>query len=300
MNVALIFIKPHAVADSVKELAGKVFSDAGITVRQEGSISSEDIDSQGLIDTHYGSIAKRALSQKPSEMVVQPKGQGVFEKAFGMTWSDALDKGLLFNAKEGGEKLGMSLEEVCSESCAFEKNVGRVKLGGGFSCAKVGDIYVINAFYYLLRSMFTIPGKSIYYYVVEWDSTKLTWCDFRARVIGETNPAAAPAESLRGTIFSKWQELGLEAQPDIGNNGIHASASPFEGLAERANWLHTPLEEDPFGKEMLAAGIPLKNIEEWMQDPNVLYEGSDVSVFDLFEDQEQDEILRRARTIINM
>merc|ERR1712137_66330 len=124
--------------------------------------------------------------------------------------------------------------------------------------------------------------------------------DFRARVIGETNPSVAPSESLRGAIFSNWRELGLQAEPNIGNNGVHASASHFEGLAERANWLHTPLEEDPFGKEMLAAGIPLKSIEEWMQDPNVLYEGSDVSVFDLFEDQEQDEILTRARTIIDM
>merc|ERR1712137_279108 len=124
--------------------------------------------------------------------------------------------------------------------------------------------------------------------------------DFRARVIGETNPSVAPSESLRGAIFSNWRELGLQAEPNIGNNGVHASASPFEGLAERANWLNTPLGEDPFGKEMLAAGIPLKSIEEWTKDPNVFYEESDVSVFDLFEDQEQDEILTRARTIIDM
>merc|ERR1712137_350009 len=83
--------------------------------------------------------------------------------------------------------------------------------------------------------------------------------DFRARVIGETNPSVAPSESLRGAIFSNWRELGLQAEPNIGNNGVHASASPFEGLAERANWLNTPLGEDPFGKEMLAAGIPLKS-----------------------------------------
>jgi len=29
------------------------------------------------------------------------------------------------------------------------------------------------------------------------------------------------------------QALGLKAKPDVGDNGVHGSASPFEALAER-------------------------------------------------------------------
>ena len=34
-----------------------------------------------------------------------------------------------------------------------------------------------------------------------------------------------------------WEALGLGFVPNVGENSVHASASPFEGLAERMNWL---------------------------------------------------------------
>ena len=60
--------------------------------------------------------------------------------------------------------------------------------------------------------------------------------DFRGQLLGPTDPAEAPASSLRGKIAAQWEALGLAAAPDVGDNGVHASASPFEALAERLNW----------------------------------------------------------------
>jgi len=60
--------------------------------------------------------------------------------------------------------------------------------------------------------------------------------DFRGKLLGPTDPAEAPASSLRGKIAAQWEALGLAAAPDVGDNGVHASASPFEALAERLNW----------------------------------------------------------------
>ncbi len=45
------------------------------------------------------------------------------------------------------------------------------------------------------------------------------------------------AGSLREMLTSNWKELGLGYEPTVGDNCVHASASPFEGLAERMNWL---------------------------------------------------------------
>ena len=56
-------------------------------------------------------------------------------------------------------------------------------------------------------------------------------------MLGATDPNVAVAGSARRTIFEEWEKLGLPGQPNTGNNGVHASASPFEGLAERVNWL---------------------------------------------------------------
>ena len=53
---------------------------------------------------------------------------------------------------------------------------------------------------------------------------------------------------------------------------MHASASPFEGLAERTNWLGVAIADDPFGKVLLAAGIPEATIKKWSSDPQVTYD----------------------------
>jgi hypothetical protein len=57
----------------------------------------------------------------------------------------------------------------------------------------------------------------------------VAWADFRGKVLGPTNPADAPADSLRGMLNADWQSLGLKSAPNTGDNGVHASASPFEG-----------------------------------------------------------------------
>ena len=53
---------------------------------------------------------------------------------------------------------------------------------------------------------------------------------------------------------------------------VHASASPFEGLAERTNWLGVAIADDSFGKALLAAGVPEETIKKWSSDPQVTYD----------------------------
>merc|ERR1712216_578229 len=70
---------------------------------------------------------------------------------------------------------------------------------------------------------------------------------FRGELLGPTEPSTAPETSLRGIIYNDWEALGLKAQPTTGENGVHASASPFEACAEMNNWLGTPFAETAFG-----------------------------------------------------
>ena len=55
---------------------------------------------------------------------------------------------------------------------------------------------------------------------------------------------------MRGGILANCKELSLDAEPNVGDNGMHVSASPLEALAGRNNWLNMFLEKDRFPKEL--------------------------------------------------
>ena len=141
-------------------------------------------------------------------------------------------------------------------------------------------VYVINGFYAAMRAKYTTPGSSVYYFSVQWDSSELSWADFRAQVLGATDPEAAAAGSMRKEILSRWESLGLASKPNVGDNGVHGSASPFEGLAERLNWLGATLDEDATGHALLEAGVKRDTLLQWTKDPQVDLEGSMTSLFD--------------------
>jgi len=193
---------------------------------------------------------------------------------------------------------------------AFGSSRLRVALAGGVAltayvahqthtvqAAEPEHIFVINGFYMAMREKFTKPGASIHYYLVEWDPAKLSWEDFRGKVLGATDPTTAAPGSLRKEIFAGWKGLGLASEPNVGDNGVHASASPFEALAERLNWMGATLEDDPFGQAMLASGIPKDTIMAWTKDPQVPFEGKKASLFDLLEDLDYDDCLAKAQSI---
>ncbi len=73
----------------------------------------------------------------------------------------------------------------------------------------------------------------------------------------------AKAGSLRRHIYENWQSLGLKEEPYVGLNGVHASASPLEALAERLNWFNAPLAQDSFGSALLAAGLSDELLQAW-------------------------------------
>ena len=136
--------------------------------------------------------------------------------------------------------------------------------------------------------------------MVDFHPSRLSWADFRGKVLGPTDPSQAPADSLRGILHSDWESLGLAAAPNTGDNGVHASASPFEGLAERMNWLERPLGEDPFGQQLLAAGIPEATLKAWTVDPRVpLPNGGQGSIFDALEDLDLEACVEKAVAIAN-
>lgn len=51
---------------------------------------------------------------------------------------------------------------------------------------------------------------------------------------------------------------------------MHASASHFEGLAEKCNWLKRSIDDDSFGKALIVAGLSKETSVEWSMDLQVV------------------------------
>jgi len=159
-------------------------------------------------------------------------------------------------------------------------------------------IFVINGFYMSMREKFTKSEAKLHYMTVEFDAATLSWEDFRGKVLGATDPSTAEAGSLRKMILDQWQELGLASEPNVGDNGVHASASPFEAMAERNNWLEVALDDDEFAQAMVAAGIPKDTVAAWTKDPQVdIGEGKKGSLFDQLEDMNSSDCLAKAAAL---
>merc|ERR1712151_236394 len=278
------------------ELVQKVFNEKDISIKKEGSIDAEEIDKKELVDKHYYAIASKATLMTPDKLNI-PKEK--FKEKFGLEWDEALKNGSAINAKEACEKFGVDSDALDKMWAAAKKAGDLIKFGGGFYCGKLspegkGTFYVFNGFFMSMRSKFVCEGASIYYYVVDWDPKVLSWQDFRGKVLGPTDPAEAPADSLRGQVLAKWKELGLESEPNVGDNGVHASASPFEAFAERNNWLKVPIGKDVFGRSMLEEGMSIETIKDWSVDPQVnLGDGKKGSIFDALEDMNVDDCLSK-------
>lgn len=294
LNSAFVFVKPHANTPSTQELVKKKLIEAGITILAETDIDGTTIDEKKLIDQHYYAIASKATILPASKI---PVPEDKFKEAFGESWETVLKGNRACNALEACKRFGCTPEEL---NDAWQQASNVVKFGGGFYCAEVSSpkggqpsqLYVFNAFFMTMRSKFIGPGVSIHCYTVEWDPAKMSWDDFRNKLLGPTDPADGPVGSIRRTVLESYKELGLADVPNKGDNGVHASASPFEGLAEKMNWLNLKLEDDAFGAALLDAGLSKHTIEEWAVDPQInLPDGTKGSVFDALEDLDVEQCL---------
>jgi len=296
-NVGFMFLKPHANTEASRNFIWEQLSQNYIEVVHEGEIDAERINSGRLIDRHYGSIAAKALDECPAELTVPADGAARFEECFGLTWKEAVSRSLVFNALEATERLGCSDLELDVKWMPLMLGEGKVKLASGCYCGLIEGIFVINGFYMGMREMYVERGSSVHWFSVEWDERDLPWEQFRSKILGATEPSRADENSLRGLAYQRWRELGLPREPDVGENVVHASASPFEALAERANWLGLAVKNDPFGRALLSRGISRDVIKHWAQDPMVHHDGRRQSLFDVFEGMDSAACLEVARAL---
>ena len=118
LQTAFVFVKPHANKYFVVEEVKKKFMQMEIGILKEGEMTGEAIDKYQYIDQHYYSIASKATLLQPKELNVP---QDKFQKQFGIKWEDALRQGVVFNAMQACQKLGITADELDKKWAAAKK-----------------------------------------------------------------------------------------------------------------------------------------------------------------------------------
>jgi nucleoside diphosphate kinase len=296
-NKALIFIKPDAAKPKVVDFVVKVLDGWGVCLSEPVSVRGTTIAAERTIDRHYFAIAGTAVERKPADYTLSEDAREAFRGSFGLRWEEALASGLLLNAQEAQERLGgisgIDLNELWKASRQVKMAPG---LYAGFFADK--GWYVINGFYPGQREVFTNPDAQVILFEASFSPEKLHWEEFRSKVIGATDPTAAPESSLRGQILTRYQELGIADRPEMSRNGVHASAGPVEGLRERMVWLGRDPSIDPLSRKLIAEGLNPGELDRLLENAMVSVSGNRGPVFDLTEDLDSDEAVGRLRGVV--
>lgn len=303
VNHALVFIKPHAVGEPVEQLVLSNLKAKKVRVLERGELTHTDLEK--IIDEHYSTLALNAMVIAPKELLTAVPAEQIeeFKTTYGESTEEAVAAGKLVNIKELMDRFPNAKGVTASAIDAAWKAAGddvRIKLMPGTYVSRVTiidddakehELYLINGFYAAMREKYVRKGAKVVYFSVEWDEKDLSWKNFRGQVIGATNPSVAHPESIRSKLFEQHAALGLTSQPNIGDNGCHASAGPIEGLKERMTWLNADLYKDEFGKKLLDAGVSFDHVHSWANNGHILVKGQAYNAFDVLEDLNSSEVV---------
>ena len=269
-NAALLYVKPHANTPEVRTLVEDFLRNQGFIVSEEREINAQLIDKDLLVDKQYASIARMALFLSPKDYKFSPKSYIRFQKKFGTSWCEQIEKNNVCNAGEMLLRLEITQSQLSKAWNRCMQDGTYIKLEREVYCGYINTIrdkpplFCINGFYLAMRAQYLTPKASIYCYTVEWEDDLMTWNTFQRDIIGATNPDMASENSLRDQLNHKWMELNVKGPLNIQNNGIHVSSSAFEAMVERSIWFQQSLKKDEnFGKRLLSEGIPVQTLRDW-------------------------------------
>lgn len=293
-NEFLFFIKPEITlkSDSIKLddvllLILNQVAKYDLHIKEASVLSADYLNEHNIIAQHYGVINKLSnnIRESISEAAIQ-KFQNIFDKDF----NQAEVFGSLEFLKEFTEFTPLTLDYLW-QNIKFEKLAG-----GTYACELNFNgrlVYLFNGFHPRQLNHFIEPGRSI---VTMTLAGNINWDDAREQFIGATNPEIAEAGSLRNTFFKNEQSLGLPAMSSSWN-GVHLSAGPVEGLIELMRYnsdfstgdIKKPTDYQ-FGQHLVNV-FGEEKANKILENCDVTFDGSNVSVFDLTEENNSNEAI---------
>lgn len=299
---ALLFIKPHVFRQAMDPAAviGKIkdhLEREGISVVEEKVVTGAQVREHNLAEDHYLVISRSARSH-PGKLAATQATREKFQSEFNESWEGVIENGHVLNPFE-------MMDAVLDSGTALEiKKIwesvsSAVAIAPGAYVKKVitgnKEYFLFNGFYPAMKEDFEKEDAQIHCMIVHFDTTILSWSNFRDKIIGKTNPADALESSVRGSFYREQQAFGLSMSDNA--NLIHASAGPLEAAREELLWMGKQIEDISFFKLLASEGFTKEKIE-WLSDaPIVDYKGVTDTIFEHTEKKSPVETLEILKEI---
>lgn len=301
-NEFLFFLKPELTIPSasinlgaVLELVFEKIEKFGLIVNDINVIGADYLDKYNIIAQHYGVINKLAAAAKT---ILSATAREQFFKTYQKTVDEADVLGGIEVLAKYPSFTPQSLEML------WEMSEPQVKLAGGTYCRILliegKELYVINGFHPNQLIHFTAKGRSIVTMTLAGD---LRWASARNNFIGATNPEKAQEGSLRRLLLESKGRFGL-SEVSQGQNGVHLSAGPVEGLVELMRYNSDFSDSSKikhytdfgFGKD-IAENFTKEEIDSILLNKDITIGTKVVSIFDLTEEADSNEALAKLRQV---
>ncbi|CAJ1036394.1 hypothetical protein, conserved [Leishmania lindenbergi] len=268
LHHGFIWLHPSSTTPAVRDAVTELLLAHRVRVRATGSVPLDVAIQRELLDVLHDSFFKNAYVRSAAEVPITDAEAQTFARHFDLDWTKAVQLGLVLNAKEAEQKYGTVHVMMWWESLAPEH---QAKLSDSLfvgHMAKEG-LYVMNAPYSYRRARLHVGSHEVVWYAVEWNAANMSWDQFLREVIGDADPAAAAAGSLRQHFGAHWTRYSLTGQPDEIECVLHASESPLAALAERCRWLAQLPRQDPYGCLLLQYGVHPSLLSMLLANPSV-------------------------------
>lgn len=275
-NQLLFFLKPEAFATDPIRIALETLDRYQIEMSGCLLVSGHRLSTLGLMDRHYGYINN--LSRSASGTISE-EHRLIIAEALGVS----RDVPIL-----GGHEVLDHYKDLAPHSLNqlwMTKKSYRVTSGFYAQAYKIEDkqIIIVNGFHPAQLEHFTNPDHAIALMIINSD---LPWTFLRQQVIGDTFPDRANPGSIRGQLYSKSAQIGVEVSAS--KNHCHLSAGPFEALFEMENFF-SRLREAKFdiSRTSLSRALrkiaPSLNVGELLANPSLTQGPIGASLFEITE-----------------
>lgn len=295
VNQAVLFTKPvhHLQVDlspeELNQCACRFFRENGFRFVFSNTVTGPELEARNVIRQHYRMYSAAACAERLQESAAVQKR---FENFFHKSWHDEQAAGRIVSMPELLRHRGVDAQQLYIDWLALFDAGKTVKLRDGLIMGFIEEFnaYGINAFYPAMEEIFYHPETCIHYHVVEFDSSSISWKEFRREILGVTNAAQAAPESFRGTFYHD-HPVRFPGR----DNFVHGSAGPLEGLVERI--IHEPgftLTSNPVGRYLAERGVTLESFSRWRKSQSIEALGA---LFDETEEKNTDEIVQSLNVI---
>jgi len=286
----LFFFKPEATSANIKEIMDislKVLNDNGVNFGAIRVVGGPYLDKHDVMVQHYGVISQ---IYKQGFSAISDQAKAKLSSDFGA------DVAAVGNPVGGYEFIQAHNEFNPLSLCVLSDNIGCARLAGGTYLLKFKyfgkTALVLNPFHGYQLVPFLSKGNAL---IVFECRSKTSWEDLRSKLCGTTDPTTAVAGSIRNELLVHKEKTGM-VSVDKGNNGVHMSAGPLEGLVELKrffsdadNGVSLSYTDLNFGANLVAAGLTEEQVNQLATNPDVPHEGKNISVFDLTEEKDAAE-----------